>query len=330
MRVHLNITEAQQFVGHRNAITSLAISEDGKALLSGSMDRYPPRLWDVATGAETNRLGRTSLLGLRPVTAVGFARTSSKLVTATRDGTVQLWDQQTLHQVLQLKHRSPGMLLSPLTFGCFPAVFSPDGQRLITGSLDRTARIWDAETGDELLRIDTAPVGVTAVAFAPDGSTVLTGTIRGGVSLWDALTGEEIQRFQEPIGKPMAIVYSVEMSPDGRFVLAGSSWEYAQMWDVETGRELQRFGNKELMSVEAAIFSPDTKLIITGSFDNTVRVWDVETTSELACIDCRCGRRLPKGFTRVALSPQGDYLMASCADNIIRQYRFHKVPLADQ
>ena len=57
-----------------------------------------------------------------------------------------------------------------------PVAFSPDGQRIVTGSLDETAKVWDAASGKELLTLKGHSGQVGAVAFSPDGQRIVTGS----------------------------------------------------------------------------------------------------------------------------------------------------------
>ena len=73
--------------------------------------------------------------------------------------------------------------------------FSPDGKTVLTGSSDKTARLWDAATGQPLGQPLTHQGRVMAVAFSPDGKTVITGSADKTARLWDAATGR-------PLGQP--------------------------------------------------------------------------------------------------------------------------------
>ena len=72
--------------------------------------------------------------------------------------------------------------------------FSPDNQRVLTGGVDQTARLWDVATGREVQRFDGHAWAVRAVAFGPDGE-VLTGSEDQTARLWEVATGREIRSF---------------------------------------------------------------------------------------------------------------------------------------
>ena len=74
--------------------------------------------------------------------------------------------------------------------------FSPDGARVLTGSFDKTARLWDAATGKEIRAFKGHESWVLSVAFSPDGARVLTGSADHTARLWDAATGKQIRDLQ--------------------------------------------------------------------------------------------------------------------------------------
>jgi WD40 repeat protein len=78
--------------------------------------------------------------------------------------------------------------------------FSPDGKKLASASLDLTARVWDTETGAQLLILKghaqsptSIATGVWTVAFSPDGKMLATGGSDRTVRLWEAETGRELK-----------------------------------------------------------------------------------------------------------------------------------------
>jgi dipeptidyl aminopeptidase/acylaminoacyl peptidase len=110
------------------------------------------------------------------------------------------------------------------------AQFSPDGQRVLTISLDTTARLWDAGSGKpigEPMRHESA---VVSAQFSPDGQRVVTASWDKTARLWDVASGK-------PIGEPMRhgdIVTSAQFSPDGQRVVTASWDQTVRLWDAPT------------------------------------------------------------------------------------------------
>lgn len=136
--------------------------------------------------------------------------------------------------------------------------FSPDGRTVLTGSDDKTARLWDINTGREILRFVGHLGPVQSVAFSPDGRTVLTGSGDGTVRLWDLVTGDELRRFSAGFA-----VKFVLFSPNGRSISAGGGAALAlKTWDTGTGRETHQL--KIINANTAGAISPDGQSILLG------------------------------------------------------------------
>ncbi len=154
--------------------------------------------------------------------------------------------------------------------------FSPDGKALLTGSYDKTARLWEASTGKPLGVPLQLQALVTAAAFSPDGKTVLTGSDDKTARLWKASTGK-------PLGAPLqhhGPVNAVAFSPDGKTVLTGSDDKTARLWEASTGKPLGPLEASRGV-VMAVAFSPDGKTVLTGSDDETARLWEASTGKPL-------------------------------------------------
>jgi WD40 repeat protein len=109
--------------------------------------------------------------------------------------------------------------------------FSPDGTRIVSGSIDTTERVWDVATGTQVGVQMTGHQGtVTSVAFSPDGKRIVSGSVDRTVRLWNAATGK-------PFGQPMRghqnWVLSVAFSPDGGSVASSSGDTTVRWWPAE-------------------------------------------------------------------------------------------------
>ena len=164
--------------------------------------------------------------------------------------------------------------------GTQDAVFSPDGQQILTASQDKTARLWDRQ-GNLLVVFRGHTNWVHSAEFSSDGQQILTTSADKTARLWDR-QGHLIAVF----GGSGRNVSTAKLSPDGRQILTTgdnnnistqNKDNTAQLWDSR-GNLLTVFRGHE-DSVRSAIFSPDGNQILTASNDKTARLWDRQGNS---------------------------------------------------
>jgi WD40 repeat protein len=177
--------------------------------------------------------------------------------------------------------------------------FSADGRSLVSGSIDKTVRIWDVATGRERRRIAAHQTGVNAVALSGDAKRAASGSFHGTVRVWDSESGTALRSLDNK-----SQVLSVAMSSDAGTLVAGCEDGSIGIWGRDSERTRLRNHKGEVWSVA---MSTDGRIFASGSEDGSVHVWETETGREIRTLVtgsnpvwsvamCGDGRRLVAGF----------------------------------
>jgi WD40 repeat protein len=222
-----------------------------------------------------------------------------------------VWDVQAGKQSAVLEH--DGVVWS--------AVFNPDGRRIVTASDDKTARVWDAETGRQIAVLTGHTASVRSAVFSPDGMRVVSTQMArrsdiitsddSAALLWNALSGEVIRRFEGH----EAQLYDATFSPDGKRIVTASADNTARIWDVATGTTIAVLKGHS-GSVLSAAFSPHADRIATASADNTARIWGVATGSTIAVLKGHSGP-----VSSAVFGPDGERILTASDDGTARIWR---------
>jgi WD40 repeat protein/serine/threonine protein kinase len=190
--------------------------------------------------------------------------------------------------------------------------FSPDGIKILTGSDDRTARVWDANTGQQLLMVHHA-ARIPCAAFSPDGKKFITTSLDKTARVWDAATGQLLVEFKGHA----AGVWSASFSPDGARVVTASSDKTARIWDIATGQAIVALtGHTD--RVWSASFSPDGRQVVTASFDKSARIWDAVTGLQITKLDGHTDM-----VSSARYSPDGQRVLTASLDHTARVWDVH-------
>ncbi|KIM24750.1 hypothetical protein M408DRAFT_317021, partial [Serendipita vermifera MAFF 305830] len=147
-----------------------------------------------------------------------------------------------------------------------------NGKRIVSGSWDKTIRVWDAETGQTILGpLQGHRDEVKSVSFSPDGKRIVSGSKDQTIRVWDAVTGQTVL---DPLQGHSHWVLSVSFSPDGKRIVSGSWDKTIRVWDAETGQPVLGPLEGHSLWVNSVLFSSDGKQIVSSSCDKTIRVWD--------------------------------------------------------
>lgn len=236
-------------------VNAIEFSPDGGHLAVGTNRKTTLILDD--RGTELAALQHGSMVA--GVLCVRFTPDGRRFATASSDLYVRVWNAGTESR------RFPGR------YAVKDLVFSPDGRGL-TAVSRREMRMWDTQTGRELLKV---PHDFTAegVDFSPDGLRFVCICTDGFTRVCDTATGTEFLRVKHD-----GIAHGVAFSPDSRrFATATSSG--VTLWSAETGDQLLVVirGRK----VHDVAFSPDGRLLGTAEHDGAARVWDAGNGTEL-------------------------------------------------
>ncbi|MFM7098791.1 MAG: hypothetical protein ACKO16_15390 [Gemmataceae bacterium] len=171
---------------------------------------------------------------------------------------------------------NPSSILKGHNETIYSLVFSPNGKQVVTGSFDKTIKVWDAVTGKEI-RTLTGPQGhkqmVLSVAVNPDGSLIASGSSDNNANIWDYPMSDPIKSWN--LGD---VVHSVVSTPDGTKAAAGLKDGSIRLWKVTDPKE--SFKEPVVLKghqgpVLSLLFVNNGLQLVSGGADGTLRTWNV-------------------------------------------------------
>lgn len=177
---------------------------------------------------------------------------------------------------------------------------SADGKLALTGSVDRTAILWELASGKQLQRFVGHQERVASVGFSPDSRYVITGSFDGSARLWETTSGKQVREFYEDrngvhvghVGK----IYGVAISPDGRLAATAGEDGTARVWDLATAKQIHLLQHPA--KVNGLAFSPDSRRLLTGSEDKVARLFSTEDGSLVRPFPPQSGAIISVAYSR--------------------------------
>jgi WD40 repeat protein len=261
--------------GHKNIITCLAFSHDGKLLASASVDRTIA-LWNPSLG----QVLRTMTRHTDTVNAVLFSEDDRQLFSVGNDRAIRVWRVADGREMRRITGNLPGP--------AYKIAVSSDGQ-LVATILGAEIKLLDLRDGQVVRTIATQDAVITDVEFSPAGQFLAASLctsrspepesvcLQGEIRLWNVADGQVVRVWGKEHKAPIT---EIEFSPDGQMLVSVDVQSQARLWRVSTGEEVW-----ELEDVRApAAFSPNGKVLALNGSDG-VTLWSLEDRQVLAVIE---------------------------------------------
>jgi WD40 repeat protein len=240
-------------------ITEVAWSPDGLMLASGSQD-HTVTLWGLSPSGHWRC--QKVLRGAASINSVAWCPVDGApcVASGNSDNTVCIWHSDTGACMKTLQGHSDWVT---------SVAWSPNCQRLVSGSHDTTLRLWDAAVGGPcLMTLQGHTDHVKSVAWSPDGMLLASAGV-DAVLVWDVKTGKCLKTLGGE-----APENCVTWSPDGKRLASGSDDATVYLWDMAADGAMAKETWHE-GEVTSVAWSPDGKLLASGGSDRTLRLWNV-------------------------------------------------------
>jgi len=251
------------FEGHKGAVWGVALNEDGSKAATGAAD-FSAKIWDAVAGTEVHAFQHNHI-----VKSVNFSPSGNCLVTGSNEKLIRIFD-------LERPDAEP-LKLSGHESNLRHCLFYGD-KCIVSCSDDKTLRIWDVTSGQEVRRIDFPSV-VSDIEVGNESRT-LTMTYGSHVAFWNLDNLTAIKEFEVPTQ-----VHSASLKPDQSIFVCGGEDFKIYKYNFETGTEIDAFKG-HFGPVHCVRFSPDAELYASGSEDGTLRLWQTNVGKNYGLWKC--------------------------------------------
>ncbi|MFW9912248.1 MAG: WD40 repeat domain-containing protein [Candidatus Thorarchaeota archaeon] len=186
------------------------------------------------------------------------------LAAAMQDRSIRLYDAQSCEEMQRMQDE----------FLCTSIAFSPQGDIVATGGVDRIVKLWDIRTGELLAKLEGHSYPVLTLAFSPDGKRLVSGSGDTTLRIWDVSSRTEISLLK---GHSLYVV-TCDWSPDGTRIISGEVDGTIAVWDADSGQLLSRLKDHRT-AVQVVKFTRDGRGMASGSSDHSIIIWKTEGDS---------------------------------------------------
>lgn len=295
-----------EFRGHKDYVSKLAFSPDGKTLLTGGKDGTI-QAWDTATGSH-----RFTVTGhIEGTHDLMFNLNGDTLISLNQpfnppgNFQQQRWD---FNAGDQLSTRFLGI-------EAYSMMLSPDGKMLAAHDSSNKCVLWDINADpprivDQFILKGYPKSGLNVkFAFSADGRMLGTGGEGGLVHVWSLIESQKI-RHRFTVKGHKHNIRTLAFSPDGKMLASGGKGGKLCLWHVADGVSLfTSTAHKSL--INAVTFSPDSKILASGG--KKLYLWDITTGSQLRTTS----RKLTARISALVFSPDGNTLVVGNWDGIL-------------
>ncbi|BAZ08742.1 WD-40 repeat-containing protein [Calothrix sp. NIES-4071] len=243
--------------GHQGHVLSIAISRDGKTIVSGDTQGII-RMWNL----EGQQIGQPFKGHQGRVISVAISRDGKTIVSGDTEGIIRMWNLEG-RQIVQPFKGDQDRIDS--------VAISTDGKTIVSGGWDGTVRMWNREGRQIGQPFKGHQSWVQSVAISTDGKTIVSGHSDGTVTMWD----QKGRQIGQPFKGHQGSVKSVAISTDGKTIVSGGEDWTVRMWN-RNGQSLASPFKGHQGSVNSVAISTDGKTIVSGGEDWTVRMWNLK------------------------------------------------------
>jgi len=295
------------FRGHEGPVQSVAVSADGRTLLSGSADQTLI-LWDLESGEIIRSLsGHTGT-----VHSGVFLNNGRHALSASADGSLILWDLETGESLRQFTgHQGP----------IYDIALHPTEPWALSASADQSLILWDLESG-EIVRQFTGHTGaVTSVAIHHEGLLAISGSTDRSVIIWDVASGEVLhhmvghtQHELDPAKRTghFDVVWDVTFARNSRTAMSVSQDTFVMQWNIDTG-ELIRWYQPPPAAMLSVAISPDDAGTLVSTADSRIALMTLYFGQTVLELHGHSGRVMD-----VAFSPDAQFVVSGGEDGTVR------------